>query len=516
LRLNNGFRGSPVLRDSHASPPLQRLLVAAFVCGLLSPGVHLFAEEEIALPAITASIKAAKQELDLATQKVHATGNVRLAYGGIHLESDELDVDIETETIEARGNIKVTMPGSLPPKKISVGRGESPLMARLKGQTPVFEGEHFLYSFGERSGLLDNAKLTFDRLIFRGTRLELRGEALTVLNSSITTCANEERTHYRLSTRKVIIRPGVDIQLRRASFWLAGNKVLSCPKIVVSLREGGPSEQSFVPRVLINSTDGILVQSAFSYPLFANPSAPALEIHAGWSARNAFRGSIDVSKLTQHVDYGVRLAENDVASQDLRSRVLVDKRPEAFFDLQGVQLHPRLTANVFTSTGKIHEEEEDGDVTSDRSSVTLQLKPSFGSTENPSPFFGSMFARKSWYDDGMSCGVLGAEVGVTGQLSGNIKASLRYVTHGISGATPFEYDDIDIPHELRLTSDVTVSPKWKVPLELRYDLSRSSFRSTKIGILRRLDCLEYGATYDTSRRELGIDVRLFGFTGKSW
>jgi len=488
-------------------------------CSVSSLALALFASpggtwsDEVEEPSRTlaASVRAVRQEFDLATQKIHASGNVRLDYEGVRLQSDELDIDVENESIEARRNVEVVLGDIRRPAKALPAASDTKVVARLKRATPVLRGERFAYNFGERAGVLDEAKLTFDRVIFKGTKLELKGERLTIINSQVTTCSDERHPHYSLSARSIVIRPGVNAQMRNAVLSLGGKKVISYPRLVVSLRKEEVHSRSLAPRVRVNSTDGVVVQSSFTYPLFADTSLPSLGLNAGLSAKHSFRGNVSLDGYTQHVDYGLRVAAKDVAAQDLSSRILIDKRPEAYLDWHDVQIHPRLRADLFLSTGTVREE-EDVEVTSHRSNITLQLTPSFGDEEKPSPFFGSVFARKSWYDDGLSYRVLGASLGVRGKVSDRVEGSLSYITHRIRGATPFEYDDIDIPHELHLTADINVSRKWKVPLEIRYDLSRSSFRSTKYGLLRRIDCLEYGATYDTARREVGIDVRLVGFT----
>lgn len=465
--------------------------------------------------SLTASITAKKQEYDLATNRVMAEGEVHMDYEGMHLRADKMEVDMKTESIDASGNVKVEMDTSLlpeakkkPSRKHSSDRNAA-LAERLQGKTPVLEGDRFHYEFGMKSGTLDNAKVSFDRIIFRGTQIKLSAAELTVLNSTVTTCERETDMHYRLTCRSVRVRPGRDVLLRHVSLWLGDHKVISVSKHVFSLQKK-KAVHTLMPGAHFNTTDGVLIQSLVVYPLSDSASDASVGFDAGLSAKHGFRGGTYVNGSTDSLDYGVRLAAKDVYNEDLSSRILVDKTPEVYLNAVDFPLGDRLSADVFTSAGNYQEQEPTG-ASSQRTNVSVRLTPDFGTREHPSPFFGSVIARKTWYDDGMEYSVLGAQMGVGGYLSKRLYTSVEYITHRITGATPFEFDDIDISHEAKLVTEVAVNKKWKVPLQFRYDLDQGSFRSTKYGLLRTLDCLEYGGSFDTSRGEFSLEVRLVGF-----
>ena len=98
-----------------------------------------------------------------------------------------------------------------------------------------------------------------------------------------------------------------------------------------------------------------------------------------------------------------------------------------------------------------------------------------------------------------------------GRLSSNCKADITYTNIGVSGNTPFEFDDVDIAHELRTTAQYRLNRNWALLLDLRYDLAQRRLRDNGIGLLRTLDCLAYGAVFDKARSELSLQFRLGTF-----
>jgi len=76
-----------------------------------------------------------------------------------------------------------------------------------------------------------------------------------------------------------------------------------------------------------------------------------------------------------------------------------------------------------------------------------------------------------------------------------------------SGHTPFRFDLVEIPRELRTTFDVELTPRFLLPFDLRYDLGQSKVRDVTFGILRSYKIFAYGVEYQTARRDLRLEVR---------
>jgi hypothetical protein len=77
-------------------------------------------------------------------------------------------------------------------------------------------------------------------------------------------------------------------------------------------------------------------------------------------------------------------------------------------------------------------------------------------------------------------------------LLSNVRGQVTFRSASISGQTPFLFDEIEIARELRTTFDVPLSPRYMVPVDLRYDLSRNALRDATIGILRSYKVLLMG------------------------
>jgi hypothetical protein len=101
----------------------------------------------------------------------------------------------------------------------------------------------------------------------------------------------------------------------------------------------------------------------------------------------------------------------------------------------------------------------------------------------------------------------GFEVGYEGQLLRRVRGQVSYRSTSLSGETPFRFDRVEIARELRSTFDVQLSPRYLLPIDLRYDLSRRAFRDKTFGVLRSYKNFAYGVVYQTVRRDLRLEVR---------
>ncbi|MBI3920633.1 MAG: LPS-assembly protein LptD [Armatimonadetes bacterium] len=468
-----------------------RLLAGPFLFTLsLTPRGSLIADSVKARPReepkpLSGSITARKQEFDLDENQVHAEGNVRMEYADMQLESDTLDVDLKAQSIEASGNVRVKARGGL------------------------LEGNRFLYRFGTREGSLDTARVTFERAVFQGKQLELKGDEVAIRAASVTTCSRETNPHYRVTCRSLVVQPGKQARLNHVTLWLGSHRILTVPKHVVSLAKAKPTRARLVPKPAVSGTDGLLLQSGFNYPLSKNPAGPEIEFELGLSTKRGFRGGAELSVRSEHVEYGINYATREVLRDLLTSKVFLDKTPEVFFNLRNYPIGRKLMVDVSTSAGNFREEKPFL-ANSSRTNLAVRLTPDFGSPSHPSAFFGSAFARKSWYDHGQDYEVLGVAVGLRGKLAKRIEGSIQYIAHDIGGATPFRFDLIEIKREVLLDTNITLSERWKIPFQTYYDLDRHSFPKKRFGLLRSLDCLDYGLTYDTARKEFSVEARLRG------
>jgi hypothetical protein len=88
-----------------------------------------------------------------------------------------------------------------------------------------------------------------------------------------------------------------------------------------------------------------------------------------------------------------------------------------------------------------------------------------------------------------------------------VRGLFSYRATDVRGSTPFRFDRIEIARELRTTFDISLSPRYIVPIDLRYDIDLRRLRDERFGILRNYKTFAYGLTYQTARHELRLDFR---------
>ena len=70
----------------------------------------------------------------------------------------------------------------------------------------------------------------------------------------------------------------------------------------------------------------------------------------------------------------------------------------------------------------------------------------------------------------------GFEVGYVGSLGSRLSGQFSFGATKVRGSTPFEFDEVPITKELRATFDILLTPRYIVPIDLRYDLGRKELR----------------------------------------
>jgi hypothetical protein len=126
--------------------------------------------------------------------------------------------------------------------------------------------------------------------------------------------------------------------------------------------------------------------------------------------------------------------------------------------------------------------------------------------------WGGRFSQ-SWYGTGDQFSVASAWAGL--EMSWDHTAFVRalYRTHARHGRTPLpSLDDVDLPHEVQLTTNFLVDRHWFVGLEGRYNLRREDFEAVEYTLARRVHLLQYGLTW---RRQpdtrFDLHLRVLGF-----
>jgi lipopolysaccharide export system protein LptA len=459
------------------------------------------------------------KKVTLKAERFQSEENYMRGSGNAHLKveyrDERLNVDLYADTIvvkervlEAQNNVRLTHKDD-------------------KGQTRDITGAALRYDLDQRRGTLDNAQIVVEQLNFRGEQIQvqMQDKHFSMTSVMVTACAREN-PHFSLRARMIDVTLEDEASVRGVSLFWGKRKLFTLPRVNF-LMPGASKEprrrRSLMPTPSFNKNDGLLLRTGYTLPLIEEKPGSKQGLFAnvdlGYSTQRGFRGGPSLvyrttfASPTKNEKTGFSIAlkakEKDGVEDHFNSRLLVDRRPELEVRAQPFTVvSKRLILDAVAAVGDY--DEFPSGMSSSRKYFALNLDTRApGAT---SPFYGRLFAEKRDYDNS-DMRVLGLEVGVQGMIPRRAKGRISYVTTNIHGVTPFEFDQILIPHELRAEVDVRLDRNWMFPLDLRYDLDRNEFRDKRIGILRTLDCIGYGVSYDSARKEIKLEVRLLGKGG---
>lgn len=87
-------------------------------------------------------------------------------------------------------------------------------------------------------------------------------------------------------------------------------------------------------------------------------------------------------------------------------------------------------------------------------------------------------------------------------------ASLRFIRRGESGATPFEFDDIDIRREIQAAGQAHIRGRHVIGLALNYDVDDERLYEWEVLYAHRTDCLMRALRWNSRLRRLSVDIDL--------
>ena len=323
---------------------------------------------------------------------------------------------------------------------------------------------------------------------------------------------------------------------------------------------GASSELSIVPRVSVNSIDRILLGARISFNLgglarsgpasvaaAASPSdgkassniegtdaqstvrtgfgrAPARKatrggststanLDLGLSARLGFRGGVSLENRSALGLLSLQARRSDIIRTQINARSEVDRSPELSFDsalLPIVNLGEGRGIGAFVSAsgGRFSEREIRSGrsrIESSRLSGTVGLSTRLDERDG---LYADLFATRTRYGlSDSSYSNTGFEIGYLGQVLPQVRGLFLLRQVSLGGSTPFRFDVVEIPRELRATFDIAPTPRYLIPIDLRYDLDAKTLRDRSFGVLRNYKTFAYGVVYQSARRDLHLEVR---------
>lgn len=470
---------------------------------------------------------------------------VRLEGAGTRIIARSVRLDTINKLVSAAGSVRVERQvtakrfSAFNSSKAGGGRGTETV-------TETLQGENFEYNYGTREGKLGatrvrlaNLNISAEEIIINGTKyiarnvvirpgglsdeelriygtppFSIRAKMATVdtsksappnnLSSDTTDDIQAEQT----TTART--------QVRGAGLYFKNFRILPIPSALLARSLGDSREEAtyqLTPRIAFNSADGVLVTVGLKYPFSPlNPDRLTLTTDIGLSAKVGFRGGAALDTNTKIGRFAIGARINDVISSQLTNRIELDRLPEATYEAPRIALFAlpggrRAGLQFEMSAGDYRERFTTGNRAVQSSRVQGQLRLTTRMGKKTGPYL-DLLARAARYSrNANSLTTAGFEVGYAGAVGSRITGRFSYGASKVNGETPFEFDKVIIEKELRATFDILLTPRYIIPIDLRYDLGRQELRERTFGILRNYKTFAYGVTYQSSRQELQFQVR---------
>ncbi|HEX8551173.1 MAG TPA: hypothetical protein VF681_06410 [Abditibacteriaceae bacterium] len=486
--------------------------------------------------------------------RIIGEGGIVYESGAGTVRAERVEIDTVSGQLTAFGTVSVerlteTDRREITPKGL-------PKRSRRETVLETLRGENFVYNARTQQGSLDKAELRLsgfalstDSLVINGRRYVARnvvirpgalsteeekiyGRAPFSLRAKTVTVDIGGRSSETVAINSNAATPGsaasggnsqdrgpARIVASGAALFYKNTKLLPVPSYILRQATAGSGTREdapyrLTPRLSLNSTDKFLLTTTLRLPLSKDPLGPAVMADLGLSARIGVRGGATLTYPTRFGSFLLRGRKNDIITTQLTNRIVLDRTPEVIFSTPGATLFnlpggQKARFGLNFGTGRFSERTiggSGGQVESNRSTVDAILTTR--SEERDGPYV-ELFALASRYSKfrNNNYRTTGFEVGYYGNITNRVRGLFSYRATDVKGSTPFRFDRVEIARELRTTFDISLTPRYIVPIDLRYDLDLGKLRDERFGLLRNYKTFAYGVTYQTARRELKLEFR---------
>lgn len=512
-------------------------------------------------PTTTGANTSAIPSSQLTAPRVRYSGSSIIAEGGVVYQSGEstvraqrLQIDTATGDITAIGEVMVerltqSQRRLMTPKDLPKRTTTEPFLETLRGENLTYNARTRRSKVDKAELRLSNFSLNTANIIINGQRYEARD---VILRPGALTEAEEKiygRPPFSLRADLVTVESGVKgggateisdsaspgspgaggrsqtasrgsvrVAAKGAALYYKNTKILPVPSYALRQATAGAGSRDdaayqLTPRFSFNSTDRLLLTTKLRFPISKDPLGPAVLADLGLSARIGVRGGATLQYPTQFGSFTLRGRKNDIVTTQLTNRIVLDRLPEVIYSLPTVPLlnlpgGRRARLDIDLGTGRFNERTVGGgggEIRANRSALNLVATTRSNDKDGP---YVELFAATSRYSNfAPHYRTTGYEVGYYGSITKRVRGLFSYRATDVNGSTPFRFDRVEIARELRSTFDVMVTPRWLIPVDLRYDLDQGRLRDERFGLLRNYKSFAYGVTYQTARRELKLEVR---------
>lgn len=469
---------------------------------------------------------------------------VRLESPGARIIAQSVRLDTVGKTVSAKGTVRVER--QVESKRYTAfGEGQRARKSPTEIVTETFEGENFEYNYETKQGQLGATKLRLANFNISAESLVINGQKYVAHNVIVRPggLSDEELKIYGTPPLNLRLRDfTVDLSKPAATganvsdngkdenasvdfggrtygkggaLYFKNTRILPVPSAFLRRSLGQREEATYqiTPRISTNSVDGILLTTKLYFPLARKePERLSLAADVGLSAKIGFRGGVELESSNSLGNFALGARINDIVETQLTNRIELDRLPElrysppklGLFALPGGR---RAGLRFGFIAGDYRERFTDGSRETRSSRLQSQVRFTTRLDRKDGPYL-DLFARASQYSaQPENLRTAGFEVGYIGPLTSRLNGQFSYSATKVSGSTPFRFDQIEIRKELRATFDILLTPRYIVPIDLRYDVDRRTLRDKSFGILRNYKTFAYGVTYQSSRKEIKLEIR---------
>ncbi len=444
-------------------------------------------------------------------------------------------------------------------KQITVPTQQEPVSveAHVVEATPPVKQESgeitpgIIHASGEVLFIEGKRRLYADDFLYRFGGLS--GNTGLLSNATFTTC-DLPHPDYRICAKEIELTPNQRLKAHRVRIYLGNTRIISLPGLSMNIGPGGGG-QTALPHPGFSSRDGLFL--SFGYPIL-NSSQRDLSLLLKLTTNQGVQGGI-ISGYALKGD--LKLAPPFVPDFDSELRRQTILQPaitgkECYFSALQAQPNVLSLFAALLSRQRAYDTDEPDLLASRLPEVGIRYVspqfcaggdnglPSLGAQSEARASWGSFkevpgtgynerwdirgttstilrsfgrttamraagLARLSVYGNGDSYRVLGGALDVSHVFTKGSFISLRLILHSISGETPFEFDDIDIPRDLQAAGRYVRGRNTYGGL-IDYDLHDHSIQNWEFSFSRRLHCLEPTITWQGRFSQVSLDLRVLG------
>jgi hypothetical protein len=349
----------------------------------------------------------------------------------------------------------------------------------------------------------------------RGRRITGSGVTVTVEHGMISPCTAEHPA-FSLRARRLVYNEATHyLDLYGSSLEFYG---LHLPLVPMwRTRLGGKAPDSGVlPAVSYSSRNGVFVPYSFNF----TPGRPDLNdnLQVGLSQK---RGIIFLGQAGRtEGNWDVRLWASRM--EDVRTKLVGNLVYDRLPELVALGYQRGATQDqgwkLGTSLGDFYERAVLPGLTLPqvhRERALLGLGYNWGGRAQARHVgqWASVWSTGAVYSQGEHYFDTAFTVGSGRRFSPSFAADVEYIHHLQDGLSPFQFDRVDIPHELRPGLDWQMTRSWHLASSGRYDADEGRLRDYHFELNKRTRYLTWSAYYSFIGQSTGVRLDINGLTG---